>query len=187
MIGTTNLILPILLTLSVVNAQVCNNTCGTGLVYNNRCDELGNLPLCAPGTDCADCQMMFPTWQVVIASVSFFILVVAMVALFCFRDQKQNTTVDVEKAKGTAKPEKMKDVKPKSKDGKDAKKGDAKSDSKKSEGKKTDAQKSTSDKKDGKKTADTKDIELEEKPKKPATKPGAPKLPSQRSKVVEVA
>lgn len=81
---------------SLTSAQVCNNTCGTGLVYNNRCDEVGNPPLCPVGTDCSDCQMIFPTWQVVIASISLFVLVVALVALFCFRDSQTDNTNDVE-------------------------------------------------------------------------------------------
>lgn len=86
---------------SLTSAQVCNNTCGTGLVYNNRCDEVGNPPLCPLGTDCSDCQMIFPTWQVVIASISLFVLVVALVALFCFRDSKAGNN-DVESGKPTA-------------------------------------------------------------------------------------
>ena len=90
------LLLLIFTLFSFTSAQVCNNTCGTGLVYNNRCDEVGNPPLCPVGTDCSDCQMIFPTWQVVIASISLFVLVVALVALFCFRDSKTGNTNDVE-------------------------------------------------------------------------------------------
>ena len=86
----------------MTSAQVCNNTCGTGLVYNNRCDEEGNPPLCPIGTDCSDCQMIFPTWQVVIASISLFVLIVALVALFCFRDSKTGNANDVENGKATA-------------------------------------------------------------------------------------
>lgn len=72
--------------LPLVHSQVCNNTCGEAFVYNNRCDEEGEQPLCLKGTDCADCQMTFPVWQIVISAVSVFILFGSVLALYCYRE-----------------------------------------------------------------------------------------------------
>lgn len=87
------------MTITFVHSQVCNNTCGAALVYNNRCDEEGVNPLCLPGTDCADCQMLFPVWQIVISSVSVFILFVSCVGFICFRKESTKTP-DVERGQG---------------------------------------------------------------------------------------
>ena len=171
---------------SVTSAQICNNTCGTGLVYNNRCDEVGNPPLCPLGTDCSDCQMTFPTWQIVIASISLFVLVVALVALFCFRDFKTNGTSDLESAKPTAsgivkfvgklaKTEQTISNAQKNIETKKAAIVKAKNDASKSVDKIV---------KTGKEISKTVESTTEDVAKK--LRPGAPKLPAQRAKI-EVA
>jgi hypothetical protein len=129
--------------------------------------------------------MIFPTWQVVIASISLFILVVALVALFCFRESKTSNTNDVESgptAAGVVKiigklskaEEKISNTKKKI-DSKKAAVVKAKDDATKV----VDKVAKTADKIS--KTAESTKEEVGKK-----LRPGAPKLPAQRPKV-EVA
>ena len=147
-----NFILCFMLVLPALS-QICNNTCGTDLVYNNRCDELGANPLCLPGTDCADCQMMFPTWQIVIASISLFILVVSVAGLFCFRE----TAIGTKTTPVDSKPANMKEIKVTI------------------ENKEPDVQRS-------KNAASKKPIDAQTSNQDVLVKPGAPRLPSSRTK-----
>ena len=97
--------------------DVCEDTCGAVYVHNNRCDEYGDPPLCAKGTDCSDCRIVFPIWQIIIASTSAFVLIFALVAMFFFHRSTEEevtpTMVKVQDAEapplprptpGTAKP-----------------------------------------------------------------------------------
>lgn len=67
----------------------CDDSC-VGFANNQRCDEYGPTPHCALNTDCTDCRLLFPAWQIGIASVSLLLSLASFYALYRSRRSEQS-------------------------------------------------------------------------------------------------